>query len=181
MVSRGRGSIVGIFGPSEKINITEPGVIDIPESVAQHIPDVGEYFLDWVGHPGRDRLVSVVNALRGSNGWIATQQLHKYGSGKHALGPLTFLQSMIVRGNIAMSVWASYPLRGADKRAIENTVTRLVDQQGHAAAAMWAIATRPAGRLDLDDLAGSLTSAWDEGVSWVRHIDLIRAFKKWRP
>lgn len=79
-----------------------------------------------------------------------------------------------------MSVWASYGLRGADKRMIENTVREVLTVEGHAAAATWALHTRPTAHLDLDFLATSLVRGWDEGVNYVRTGDVIKAFKRWR-
>lgn len=170
---------MGLFGSRESLNLQEPGRVEIADHVRTHVPDVGEHFLDFIG-VGRDQLEPHVDALRAENGWVPIGALRQYGVMKLNSGPLTFLNMMVAYDRVTMSVWASFGLRGSDKRAVESTVTGVLEEQGHAAAATWAIVARPQARLDLEFLGESLTSRWDESVSTIRNGDLIKAFKKWK-
>ncbi|WP_073946257.1 hypothetical protein [Streptomyces kebangsaanensis] len=170
---------MGLFRSRESLNLEEPGRVEIADHVRTHVPDVGEHFLDFIG-VGRDQLEPHVDALRTENGWVPIGALHQYGFRKLNNGPLTFLNEMVVRDQVTMSVWASFGLRGSDKRAVESTVARILEEQGHAAAATWAIVARPQARLNLELLGESLTSGWNESVSTIRNGDLIKAFKKWK-
>lgn len=169
---------MGLFGSRESLNLEEPGRVEVADHVRTHVPDVGEHFLDFIG-VGRDQLAPHVDALRAENGWVPVGALRRYGFKKLANGPLTFLNMMVSYDPMTMSVWASLGLRGSDKRAVESTVTRVLEDQGHAAAATWALIARPEARLNLEFLGESLTSRWDESVSSIRNIDVIKAFKKW--
>jgi len=170
---------VGLFGSKEALHLEEPGQIGVAEHVREHIPDLGEYFLDFLGAFGSKRVAPHVDALRGENGCIPTGALDQFGFKKLSNGPLTFLNMMVSYDQIHISVWAGFGLRGGPKRTVESTVSRLLREQGHAAAATWAIIARPEARLDLEFLAESLTGGWDKGVATIRNGDVIKAFKKW--
>ncbi|MCH0571588.1 hypothetical protein I3F60_20360 [Streptomyces sp. MUM 136J] len=142
---------MGLFGSRESLNLEEPGHVEIADHVRTRVPDVGEHFLDFIG-VGRDQLTPHIDALRTGNGWVPTGALRPYGFKKLNNGPLTFLNMMVSYDHITMSVWASFGLRGGDKRTVESTVTRVMEEQGHAAAATWALVARPNTRLDLEFL-----------------------------
>jgi hypothetical protein len=51
-------------------------------------------------------------------------------------------------------------------------VQELVRKQGVPAAATWAIASRPAGRLSVESLGEQLSSAYDESAGMLTNGDL---------
>lgn len=181
---------MGLFGSREEIQEVPTGAVVIHENIASVIPDIGGYFLSWLEGPGAegpllDEVAAYVNALRDENGWISLDRAGQYiGNSYRGNGPLTFLTRMVMYDSyVTGELWASTGLRGASKRAFKENIERVLREQGHAAAATWAIAARPeAGSLDLDPefLANQLLSSWGQSVEHVRNIDVIRAFKKWR-
>lgn len=179
---------MGLFGSREEIREVPTEDVIIPEYVASVIPDVGEYFLSWLGEAGVDgptlaEVAAHVNALRGENEWISLNEAGRFGINKWENGPLTFLTHMTAFDiGAVVPGWASDGLRGADKRAVKANVERVLRTQGHAAAAAWALAARPDARLrlDIEFLAGYLPKQWGESVQYVRNKDVTKAFKKWR-
>lgn len=183
---------MGLFGSREEneavareIQAVSTDDVVIPEFVASAIPDCGDYFLWWLGvdGPALDEVAAHVNALRGENGWIKLDETRRFGFGDYKQGPLTFLSLMTAQDRSG-SVWASHELRGADKRAVEENFEKVLQGQGHAAAAAWAIAARAGDRNGLasvlEPFAGSLLNKWEKQLElyYPRHIR--KAFKKWR-
>lgn len=163
--------------------------IAIPENVACAVPDVGEYLLSWLGVDGPllDEVAAEVNALRSENGWISLKEARRFPIvWKFVLsitwenGPLTFLYVMTRGDDIQMPVWAGYGLNGEDRHTVEKNVTKVLNTQGHAAAAAWALAARPEARLDLEFLANRLENGWYEGLNDYNDRDIRKSFKKWR-
>jgi hypothetical protein len=174
---------MGLFGSREELSVSEPGVVEIPAYVAEQVTDVGTYFIGWatagIHEEQAQWVVAAVEAKRGQNGWIPINSLSEIGIMDFRSGPLTFLAGMTAADRILMEVWASFGLGGKDKRYVSGQVSALVYEQGHAAAATWALASRPNARLDLGLLNDQLVASWQKGSGYVRNKDFIKAFRKW--
>jgi hypothetical protein len=147
--------------------------------IASRVPDIGAFFLDWLGSPGSDQVMPYVDALRSPDGRIPRRAVRAIDRDGRRSGPLLFLSQMATYDEIALTVWASYGESRARRRAIEEITRRVLADQGHAAAASWVITARPGDRLDVDFLAGQLVDSWSKGVEFARNGDVIKAFRKW--
>jgi hypothetical protein len=74
-------------------------------------------------------------------------------------GPLTYLARMTADDTAILQRWSTDGLNDEQRHRIEATVNLLLYQQGHAAAATWAVAVRPKAYLDAAVLGDQLVAA----------------------
>lgn len=176
---------MGLFGNQEQINLSEPGEVPVAEHVAAAIPDAGEYFLDWIGDVCNEqmyaRLKAEVDSRRASNGWLVANNFADVPGPGRKQTPMTYLSSFVGgRDAISLVVWGTYGTRGKDHAALAGTLHRLVNTQGHGAAATWAITARPeAPHLRLGLLSEALQQSWHESHDYLRNKDILKAFRNW--
>ncbi|TDE36420.1 hypothetical protein [Actinomadura sp. 6K520] len=177
---------MGIFGNKEQINLSDPGEVAIAEHVASVIPDAGEYLLNLLGDFCNEqmyaRLKVDVDSRRAPNGWVVPAKLTDVPPIGRKQTPMTFLNFFMgMRGTIALTVWGTSANRGKDYRALADVLSSILHDQGHAAAATWAIVARPEARPSLSPshLAGALLDGWREDHQHLRNKDVIRAFRNW--
>jgi hypothetical protein len=151
--------------------------------VAEHIPDAGTYFVEWaVRGLSVDRareIESAVNGRRCQNGWFPLESLDNIGSRGFWRGPLTYLARMTFDDTAILQRWSTDGLGGVNQSRIEATVDHLLHQQGHAAAATWAVAVRPRTYLDPAVLGGKLASAWEYNLGSIRAKDVAKSVRRW--
>ena len=170
---------------STAININDPGVVDVAPHIREALPDVGNYFLDWIGEPLSesqfDRLAKEVAAARGQNGLVVRRLIDAPQIGRSQT-PLTFLSAMTAHGDLAVATIGSIRHRResrSDLKKLRVILTRITHEQGHAAAVTWATVARQADLPTLDFFAAQMTAGFDQAVNWVRNKDVIRAFENW--
>ncbi|WP_433165601.1 hypothetical protein [Kribbella sp. CA-247076] len=167
----------------EELHLFEPGTMTVAPHVAEEIPDVGVYFLDWAVrglNPGQIREVeAAINGRRCQNGWFPLESLDTIGSRGFWRGPLTYLARMTAEDGAIVQDWASSRLDGEPRRRIEATADHLLFQQGHAAAATWVMAVRPQAYLDLTELGDRLAAAWKRNLGSIRPKDVAKAVRRW--
>ncbi len=167
----------------EELRFFEPGTMTVAPHVAEEIPDVGAYFLDWAVrdlNPAQSREVeSAVNGRRCQNGWFPLESLDNIGSRGFWRGPLTYLARMTADDGAIMQEWASSGLEGNNRTRIEATANHLLFQQGHAAAATWVVAVRPQAYLILSDLGDRLAATWELNLGSIRSKDVAKAVRRW--
>ena len=182
-VIRWGGGTKNLYGSDEELHLFEPGTLTIPGEVAEEIPDVGVYFLDWSTEhlsPAQAREIeSAVNGRRCQNGWFPLESLQSFGHRGSWHGPLTYLARMTEKDPAIVKAWATIDLRGDHKLRIEATANHLLFQQGHAAAATWVKAVRPQATLSLSLLGDSLYRNWQESVRTLRPKDVAKAVRRW--
>jgi hypothetical protein len=160
-----------LFDSPEELHLFEPGQLTPAPHVAEHIPDAGTFFVDWAtrGLPA-DRareIESAVNGRRCQNGWFPLESLDSIGSRGFWRGPLI------------MQRWAADGIRDENRNRIEATVDHLLHQQGHAAAATWAVAVRPKTYLDASILGDKLAAAWEYNLGSIRSKDVAKSVRRW--
>ena len=180
-VLRRAGEVV--FDSPEELHLFEPGTLTPAPHVAELIPDAGAFFVDWAtrGLPA-DRareIESAVNGRRCQNGWFPLESLDNIGSRGFWRGPLTYLARMTSDDATILQRWAADGLSGEDRSRIEATVDHLLHQQGHAAAATWAVAVRPETYLDAGILGDRLAAAWEYNLGSIRSKDVAKAVRRW--
>jgi hypothetical protein len=167
----------------EELHLFEPGTLAVAPHVAEHIPDAGWYFVDWATRGlSADRareIESAVNGRRCPNGWFPLESLDGIGSRGYWRGPLTYLARMTSDDDAIVQRWAATGLSGESRSRIEATATHLLYQQGHAAAATWAVAVRPQSYLDSELLGGKLLAAWEYNLGSVRSKDVAKSVRRW--
>ena len=172
-----------MFDSSEELHLFEPGMLVVAPHVAEDIPDAGDYFVDWATRDlPADRareIESAVNGRRCQNGWFPLESLDNIGSRGHSRGPLTFLARMTGDDATILQEWSAHGLTGDDQRRIGATVHHLLHQQGHAAAATWAVAVRPRTYLDAAVLGERLAAAWEYNLGAVRPKDVAKSVRRW--
>ena len=172
-----------MFDSPEELHLFEPGTLSPAPHVAEHIPDAGSYFVEWATKElptDRAREVeSAVNGRRSQNGWFPLQSLDTVGSKGYWRGPLTYLAKMTADDMAILQRWAADGLRGDSRNRIEATVKHLLYQQGHAAAATWAVAVRPKTSLEPAILGGKLLAAWEYNLGSVRAKDVAKSVRRW--
>lgn len=177
----GRGKV--LFEFDEELHLFEPGTLTIPPDIEEEIPDVGGFFIAWATQDLRSdqarELEAAVNGRRCSNGWFPLESLDNIGRRGFWRGPLTYLAQITAQDPVLVQNWASNGLHGDDKSRINATVNHLLFQQGHAAAATWAMAVRPQALLNPTLLGESLYRSWEEGVSNLRTKDIAKAVRRW--
>jgi hypothetical protein len=172
-----------LVDPTEELRLFEPGALTPAPHVAEHIPDAGAYFVDWAirGLPA-DRareIESAVNGRRNQNGWFPLETLDSIGSRGFWRGPLTYLARMTADDSRILQQWAAHGLSGEPARRIEATVDHLLHQQGHAAAATWAVAVRPRAYLDVEALGDRLLATWEYNLGSIRTKDVAKSVRRW--
>ncbi|MFG2018731.1 hypothetical protein [Actinomadura geliboluensis] len=176
---------MGIFGKKEQIDLSEPGEVTIADHVAAAVPDAGEYFLnsltDFCNEQMYARLKADIDSRRAPNGWLIGNGFSDVPPVGRKQTPLTFLSLLVgtARDASVISVWGTSANRGKDYNTLATTLRNLVDTQGHAAAATWAIIARPEGRFNLEYLSEALQRSWGETFGLLRNKDVIKAFKNW--
>ncbi|GAB2676724.1 hypothetical protein GCM10009743_60930 [Kribbella swartbergensis] len=172
-----------VLESSEELHLFEPGTLTVAPHVAEEIPDVGAYFLDWAVrglNPAQAREVeSAVNGRRCQNGWFPLESLDNIGSRGFWRGPLTYLARMTADDAAILQDWASDRLEGEQRRRIEATANHLLFQQGHAAAATWVVAVRPQAYLDLTALGDRLAATWELNLGSIRPKDVAKSVRRW--
>lgn len=174
---------MGIFSNKEELTSLSPDNVAVHASIAEALPDAGQHLLELLDDL-HEESVSAATAeiarVRHPNGGIPHAPLKEIGIRNWKNGPLTLLAWITVTEPIAVAVWASFGLKGQNRRMIEATVQTIVDNQGVPAAATWAVATRPAGKLHVDSLRTTLSSLYTEKIGQITNGDVIKAFRKWR-
>ena len=94
-------------------------------------------------------------------------------------GPLTYLARMTADDPRILQEWACDGLRDEQVGRIEATVDHLLHQQGHAAAATWAVAVRPRTYLDAEVLGDRLLAAWEYNLGSIRAKDVAKSVRRW--
>ncbi|MFK4084256.1 hypothetical protein ACI2LF_09130 [Kribbella sp. NPDC020789] len=172
-----------MFDSPEELRLFDPGSMVVAPHVAEHLPDAGAYFINWSTRDldaERAREVdAAVNGRRCANGWFPLESLDSIGHRGFWRGPLTYLAQMTRDDAAILQDWAASGLTGADRQHIEATVNHLLHQQGHAAAASWAVAVRPQAGLDVAALGDRLLTAWEQNLDAVRSKDVAKAVRRW--
>lgn len=172
-----------MFDAPEELHLFEPGTLAVAPHVGEDIPDAGQYFVEWAARglsaDQARQIESAVNGRRCQNGWFPLESLDNVGRRGFWRGPLTYLAQMTARDTEIMQEWASSGLTGEARNRIEATVDHLLHQQGHAAAATWAVAVRPQTYLDAAALGDRLAAAWEQNLSTVRPRDVAKAVRRW--
>ncbi|MGW6279686.1 hypothetical protein [Kribbella sp. NPDC055071] len=172
-----------MFDSPEELHLFEPGTLAVAPHVAEHIPDAGTYFVEWATQGmASDRareIESAVNGRRSQNGWFPLESLDNIGSRGFWRGPLTYLARMTSDDPAILQRWATEGLDGKNRSRIEATVNHLLHQQGHAAAATWAVAVRPKTYLDARVLGNKLASAWEYNLGSIRAKDVAKSVRRW--
>ncbi|MFG1626914.1 hypothetical protein [Kribbella sp. NPDC049227] len=172
-----------MFDSPEELHLFEPGMLAVAPHVAEHIPDAGVYFVDWaVQDLPADRareVESAVNGRRCQNGWFPLESLDSIGSRGYWRGPLTYLARMTADDTTILQEWSANGLTGDGQSRIEATVNHLLYQQGHAAAATWAVAVRPQTYLDAALLGDRLAAAWEYNLGSIRSKDVAKSVRRW--
>ncbi|MEU4193420.1 hypothetical protein AB0E69_16095 [Kribbella sp. NPDC026611] len=167
----------------EELHLFDPGTLTVAPHVAEHLPDAGAFFVDWAtrGLPiDRAREIeSAVNGRRHQNGWFPLESLDTIGPKGFWRGPLTYLARMTADDASILQEWASDGLEGENERRIQATVNHLLFQQGHAAAATWAVAVRPKTYLDAEVLGDRLLAAWEYNLGSIRAKDVAKSVRRW--
>ncbi|XRQ12171.1 hypothetical protein ACN3XK_15130 [Actinomadura welshii] len=173
---------MGIFGKKEQINLSDPGEVDIAEHVASALPDVGDYFLNWIGDICNEQVYALlkadIDARRAPNGWVAGKNFADVPPMGRKQLPMSMLH-MLFYTSFSLPIWGTAANRGKDYNALKSTLSSLVDTQGHAAAATWAIIARPDARFNLEILSKMLQDEWSENLGVLRNKDVIKAFRNW--
>ncbi len=181
MYSGGRGKV--LFDTPEELHLFDPASLTVAPHVAEHIPDAGAFFVDWATRglaPDRAREIeSAVNGRRNTNGWFPLESLDSIGRKGFWRGPLTYLARMTADDPRILQEWAADGLDGENQRRIQATVDHLLHQQGHAAAATWAVAVRPMTYLDAEVLGDRLLAAWEYNLGSIRSKDVAKAVRRW--
>ena len=181
MYSGGRGKV--LFDTPEELHLFDPASLTVAPHVAEHIPDAGAFFVDWATRglaPDRAREIeSAVNGRRNTNGWFPLESLDSIGRKGFWRGPLTYLARMTADDPRILQDWAADGLDGENQRRIQATVNHLLHQQGHAAAATWAVAVRPKTYLDAEVLGDRLLAAWEYNLGSIRSKDVAKAVRRW--
>lgn len=181
MYSGGRGKV--LFDTPEELHLFDPASLTVAPHVAEHIPDAGAFFVDWATRglaPDRAREIeSAVNGRRNTNGWFPLESLDSIGRKGFWRGPLTYLARMTADDPRIVQEWAADGLDGENQRRIQATVDHLLHQQGHAAAATWAVAVRPMTYLDAEVLGDRLLAAWEYNLGSIRSKDVAKAVRRW--
>jgi hypothetical protein len=179
--SGGRGKV--LFDTPEELHLFDPASLTVAPHVAEHIPDAGAFFVDWATRglaPDRAREIeSAVNGRRNTNGWFPLESLDSIGRKGFWRGPLTYLARMTADDPRIVQEWAADGLDGENQRRIQATVDHLLHQQGHAAAATWAVAVRPMTYLDAEVLGDRLLAAWEYNLGSIRSKDVAKAVRRW--
>jgi hypothetical protein len=172
-----------LFDSPEELRLFEPGTMVVAPQVAAHLPDAGAYFIDWATRDlDADRAREVeaaVNGRRCTNGWFPLESLDSIGHRGFWRGPLTYLAQMTAEDAGILQDWASSGVKGQDHQRMEAIVNHLLHQQGHAAAASWAVAVRPQAGLDVAALGDLLVTAWEQNLDAVRPKDVAKAVRRW--
>jgi len=172
-----------LFDTPEELHLFDPASLTVAPHVAEHIPDAGAFFVDWATRglaPDRAREIeSAVNGRRNTNGWFPLESLDSIGRKGFWRGPLTYLARMTADDPRILQEWAADGLDGENQRRIQATVDHLLHQQGHAAAATWAVAVRPMTYLDAEVLGDRLLAAWEYNLGSIRSKDVAKAVRRW--
>jgi hypothetical protein len=172
-----------LFDSPEELRLFDPGAMVPAPHVAEHIPDAGAFFVDWairgLSAERAREIESAVNGRRNQNGWFPLESLDTIGRKGFWRGPLTYLARMTADDARIVQEWATDGLGGDQSNRIEATVDHLLHQQGHAAAATWAVAVRPRTYLDAEVLGDRLLSAWEYNLGSIRAKDVAKAVRRW--
>jgi hypothetical protein len=172
-----------LFDTPEELHLFDPGAMTPAPHVAEHIPDAGAFFIDWAIrglNPDRAREIeAAVNGRRNQNGWFPLETLDSIGRRGFWRGPLTYLARMTADDPRILQEWACDGLRHEQAGRIEATVDHLLHQQGHAAAATWAVAVRPRTYLDAEVLGDRLLAAWEYNLGSIRAKDVAKSVRRW--
>ncbi len=174
---------MGIFGGREDVRVVDPDNVQVIPAVTADLPDAGEFLMDLLSFLHEDTLNTLraeLDRVRHPNGSIPLANLKDIGIHDWKSGPLTHLVWLTAKDKILVGVWASYGLGRQERRRVESTTQRIIDDQGIPAAATWAKLTRPSARLEVDFLASQLEGSWNEQYGQIRNGDIIKSFKKWR-
>jgi hypothetical protein len=174
---------MGIFGRREELQTVDPDEIPVDPAVAECLPDAGEFLLRNIAplpESSMRELAAEIERVRHRNGSITNRNLGDVGVRDWKSGPLTHLVWITASDRIIVGVWASFGLSGRDQRQVERTAEIIARQQGAAAAATWALRSRPQGNLRLESLAAQLEDSWSEWFGKITNGDVVKSFRKWR-
>jgi hypothetical protein len=172
-----------VINSSEELHLFEPGTLTVAPHVAEHLPDAGAFFVDWatrgLASERAREIESAVNGRRNQNGWFPLESLDSIGQKGFWRGPLTYLARMTADDAVIVQDWAANGLEGVNQSRIQATVNHLLFQQGHAAAATWAVAVRPKTYLDAEVLGDRLLAAWEYNLGSIRTRDVAKSVRRW--
>jgi hypothetical protein len=172
-----------VINSSEELHLFEPGTLTVAPHVAEHLPDAGAFFVDWatrgLASERAREIESAVNGRRNQNGWFPLESLDSIGQKGFWRGPLTYLARMTADDAVIVQDWAADGLEGVNQNRIQATVNHLLFQQGHAAAATWAVAVRPKTYLDAEVLGDRLLAAWEYNLGSIRTRDVAKSVRRW--
>ena len=172
-----------MINSSEELHLFEPGTLTVAPHVAEHLPDAGAFFVDWatrgLASERAREIESAVNGRRNQNGWFPLESLDSIGQKGFWRGPLTYLARMTADDAVIVQDWAADGLEGVNQSRIQATVNHLLFQQGHAAAATWAVAVRPKTYLDAEVLGDRLLAAWEYNLGSIRTRDVAKSVRRW--
>nr|WP_238355379.1 hypothetical protein [Kribbella sandramycini] len=172
-----------VFDAPEELRLFDPGTLAVAPQIAERLPDAGAYFIDWstrdLSAERAREVEAAVNGRRCANGWFPLESLDTIGHRGFWRGPLTYLAQMTADDPAILQDWAARGLTGPDRARIQATVNHLLYEQGHAAAATWAVAVRPQAALDATALADRLFTAWDQNLDAIRPKDVAKAVRRW--
>ena len=175
---------VGIFGSSEEVALVESENVSVSPDIAAQLPDIGTFLLEMISFLHEDSLRAAgaaIDELRLPDGAIPGRRLRDIGIRNWKMGPVTHLALLTARDSIGLEVWASYGLSRRDRQQVATGAHQVYLAQGIAAAATWAILSRPNARMHVDFLAEQLTKSWSESAALISNGDIIKSFRKWRP
>ncbi|WP_053733821.1 hypothetical protein [Nocardia sp. NRRL S-836] len=174
---------MAIFGRREELRTVDTDNVPVDPSVVERLPDAGDFLLrnlsDLPENSLRE-LAAEIERVRHANGCITNRGLESVGVRDWKSGPLTHLVWITAPDWIIVGVWASSGLGGRDRRQVERTAENIAREQGVAAAATWALRSRPHGNLRIESLASQLGNSWSEWYGKLTNGDIIKSFKKWR-
>ncbi len=174
---------MGIFGNREELQTVATDEISVDPAVAECLPDAGDFLLRNIAplaESSMRELAAEIERVRHPNGSITSRNLKNVGVRDWKSGPLTHLVWITAPDSIIVGVWASLSLSGRDRRQVDGTAANVVREQGVAAAATWALRSRPNGNLRIEMLASQLEDSRSEWFGKITNGDVIKSFKKWR-
>lgn len=174
---------MGIFGNREELRSVDTDAISVHPAIAGKLPDAGEFLfrqLSFLHEDSLSELAAEIARVRHPNGSIPRRNLQAIGLRDWKSGPLTHLVWMTAKDMIVVGVWATLTLSRGERQQFEKTVVAVAEEQGIAAAATWAMLSRPDGNLHVESLASQLEDSWSESMGLIRNGEIIKSFQKWR-
>lgn len=173
---------MGLFSASPALDFPDREVPLDARHAAEVLPDPGQMLLALYAGADRaviDRVAAEVARVRQPTGGYVLPS----GKLDKRSGPLWLLKWIMTGDWIAIEVWASQGLSGAQKREMRDGVVAVHRQHGAPAAATWAVVAWGSDRRapSLDILAGMLASGYGDWRGKVTNGMYRDSITKWRP